>query len=57
MCVVGEEGVVGINRINKARTRGWGNQMAGKRFGSGGNRSKAGFALGRQGINEQGWEG
>lgn len=29
-CVLGEEGVVGINRINKAGTRRWGNQMAGK---------------------------
>lgn len=32
----GEEGVVGINRINKAGTRGWRNQMVGKCFGNGG---------------------
>lgn len=57
-CVVGEEGVVGINRINKAGTRRWGNQMAGKCFDNGGNvlwdLTKPSFSLVRQGINMQG---
>lgn len=35
--VLGEEGVVGINRINKTGTQRWGNQMAGKCFDKGGN--------------------
>lgn len=47
-CVLGEEGVVGINRINKAGTQRWGNQMAGKCVGNGGNvlwdLTKSGFA-------------
>ena len=55
--MLGEEGVVGINRINKAGTRRWGNQMAGNRFDNGGNLlcglTKPGFSLVRQGINTQ----
>lgn len=36
VCALGEEGVAGINRINRAGTRRGGNQMAGKCFENGG---------------------
>lgn len=35
VCALGEEGVAGINRINRAGTRRGGNQMAGKCFENG----------------------